>query len=74
MQTKGRSLLAFNFQSSNVNTGELSTKVKMQSCDDTQIVHRKDMKIRKPPRKRESSVVSTTNLKKFKEEGKKMIN
>lgn len=73
MKTSGRSLLEFNFKSSNVNTGEFSTKVKIQSSDDTQI-HRKEIKIRKPPRKRESTVVSTTNLKKFKEEGKKMIN
>lgn len=36
---------------------------------------RADIKIPKPPRKRESSVLSTTNLKKFKaNDGNKMIN
>jgi hypothetical protein len=50
----------------------MSCKVKLTSADDTSI--RKEIKMRKPPRKRESTVVSTTNLKKFKIEGNKMIN
>jgi serine/threonine protein kinase len=67
--TSAHSNALFNFNSG----GDKSAKVSGVR-DDTNILSKKDMKGRKPPRKRESTVVSTTRLKKFKADGNKMIN